>query len=122
MTDKAKAEEFKKMNQNEDKPQEREVDGKKEYLDAPTGEWVSKGEIKKRKTNRDKEAKKAEKEAAKKDQPVKESKKKAQEEEELDPTKYRENRIKFLQNMRDNNENPYPHKFQKSMSVAEFRQ
>ena len=67
MTDKAKAEEFRKMNAQEEKPQEREVDGVKQYLDVPSNEWVSKGEWKKRKTNREKEAKKAQKEAAKKD-------------------------------------------------------
>jgi len=32
----------------------REVDGKKEYLDADTNEWVSKGELKKRQTQKKK--------------------------------------------------------------------
>ena len=31
--------------------------------------------------------------------------------EELDPSKYTENRKNFLQNLRDNGKNPYPHKF-----------
>lgn len=32
-------------------------------------------------------------------------------EEELDPTKYTENRKNTLQSLRDQNVNPYPHKF-----------
>jgi hypothetical protein len=46
MTD--KAEEFKKANADEKEPQMREVDGKKEYLDEETNEWVSKNELKTR--------------------------------------------------------------------------
>jgi hypothetical protein len=46
MTD--KAEEFKNKNQTEKEPEMREVDGKKEYLDEETNEWVSKNEHKKR--------------------------------------------------------------------------
>jgi len=43
-----KAEEFKKANAAETKVEERTVDGKTEYLDEATKEWVSKGELKKR--------------------------------------------------------------------------
>ena len=39
-----------KANQNPNPPQMREVNGKKEYLDEDTGEWVSKNELKKRET------------------------------------------------------------------------
>lgn len=46
MTDKAA--EFKKANAEEKEPEMREVDGKKEYLDEETGEWVSKSELKTR--------------------------------------------------------------------------
>jgi len=42
-----KAEEFKKRNAEENKVQEREVDGKKEYLDEVSGKWVGKSELKK---------------------------------------------------------------------------
>lgn len=62
-----KAEEFKKKNAEEKKVQERTVDGKKEYLDEETGEWVSKNELKKRQTARKNAAKAAEKAAKKKD-------------------------------------------------------
>ena len=46
MTDKAA--EFKKANAEEKEPVMREVDGKKEYLDEETKEWVSKNELKTR--------------------------------------------------------------------------
>ena len=46
MTDKAA--EFKKANADEKEPEMRELDGKKEYLDEETGEWVSKNELKTR--------------------------------------------------------------------------
>ena len=46
MTDKAA--EFKKANAEEKEPELREVDGKKEYLDEETKEWVSKNELKTR--------------------------------------------------------------------------
>jgi lysyl-tRNA synthetase class 2 len=46
-----KAEEFKKQNAGEKATQERETaDGKKEYLDEVTNEWVGKNELKKRQT------------------------------------------------------------------------
>lgn len=56
-----KAEEFKKQNANQAKVQEREVDGKKEYLDEETGEWVGKNELKKREKARQAAKKAAEK-------------------------------------------------------------
>ena len=46
MTDKPA--EFKKANAEEKEPEMREVDGKKEYLDEETKEWVSKNELKTR--------------------------------------------------------------------------
>ena len=60
MTDKAdkkkQAEEFKKANAEENKVQERDTaDGKKEYLDEKTGEWVGKNELKNRQKLRKKE-------------------------------------------------------------------
>jgi len=67
MTD--KAEEFKKLNAESKKIEERVVDGKKEYLDGETGEWVSKSELKKRNTQRKNAAKAAEKAATKKANP-----------------------------------------------------
>lgn len=100
----------------------REVDGKKEYLDEVTNEWVSKNELKKRNTLRKKEKDAAEK-AAKKAATAKPSSKKAdKEEEEVDPSKYTDNRKTFLQNVRDQGKNPYPHKFSRDMTIPQFRQ
>ena len=72
-----KAEQFKQMNAGEKEPEMREVDGKKEYLDEVTNEWVSKNELKKRNTLRKKEkdaAEKAAKKAAQAKGPAKEKK------------------------------------------------
>lgn len=52
----------------------REVDGKKEYLDEETNEWVSKTELKKRQTLRKKAKEQADKAAKKKDVVVGEKK------------------------------------------------
>ena len=80
--------------QKEEKP--------KLFLDEPTGEMVSKNELKKRKKMRDRDAKKKAKEEAKK---KKEEEKKAEggtpaltvgDDQELDPTKYTENRKNWI--------------------------
>ena len=100
----------------------REVDGKKEYKDEVTGEWVSKNELKKRNTQRKKEKDAADK-AAKKaaTQTAEKSKKKEENEEDLDPSKYTENRKNYLESVRQEGKNPYPHKFKRDMTVPEFR-
>ena len=54
----------------------REVDGKKEYLDEETNEWVSKTELKKRQTLRKKAKEQAEKAAKKKETVIGEKKEK----------------------------------------------
>lgn len=96
----------------------REVDGKKEYLDEETNEWVSKSELKKRQTLRKKAKEQAEKAAKKKDVVVGEKKgKKDENEEELDPSKYTEIRKKFLDSLRAEGKNPYPHKFIRDMTI-----
>jgi hypothetical protein len=57
-----KAEQYRKLNADSEKEQSRETaDGKKEYLDTETGEWVGKNELKKRQTARKNAAKAAEK-------------------------------------------------------------
>lgn len=48
-------------------------------------------------------------------------KKEAKVEEEVDPTKYTENRKNYLQSLRDKQINPYPHKFQRTHRIDEFR-
>ena len=42
-------------------------------------------------------------------------------EEEKDPSKYTENRKNFVQSLRDQNINPYPHKFTRTHRIDEFR-
>lgn len=96
-----KAEQFKKQNAQESQVQQREVDGKKEFLDDETNEWVSKNELKKRQTQRKKAKDAAEKAANKKAAEPKNEKKKAENDDELDPSKYTEIRRKFLQDLRD---------------------
>ena len=87
--------------------------------------------MKKRQTARKKEAaaaKKAEekrfKEEAKKAEGGGEApkKKKIIEEEEVDPSKYTENRRKWIQAERDSGKNPYPHKFNRDMTIPQFRE
>lgn len=118
-----KAEEFKKANAEKSAVQERTVDGKKEFLDEETGDWVSKNELKKRQTARKNAAKAAEKAAAKKAKegatPAKKDKKAAAEaeDEELDPSKYTEIRKAFLEKEREAGRNPYPHKFHRDMTI-----
>ena len=46
----------------------------------------------------------------------------AADEEELDPTQYFNNRVKFVENKRANGENPYPHKFHVSKTMNAFLQ
>ena len=43
-------------------------------------------------------------------------------EEELDPSKYTENRRNFIQNLRDCGKNPYPHKFSRTHRIDHFRE
>lgn len=123
MADVDKAEQFRKQNAENKKPVQERVneEGNKEYLDEETNEWVSKNELKTREKLRQKAAKEAEKVAKKKgdqkDGPGKDNKKTKDVEEELDPTKYRENRIQYLEQLRNEGTNPYPHKFNRDMTV-----
>ena len=97
-------------------------DDKKQYTDPDTGEIISKSEFKKRqkmkKKKEDEEKKKAEKKT--KESESGNSKKKKSDEEELDPTKYFENRKAWLQKRMDSGENPFPHKFEVTISLPEF--
>lgn len=98
--------------------------GEKEFLHEASGEWVSKTEIKKREKAEEKkakdDAKKAAQAAKKAEQEEKKPKKNPIQEEELDPTKYTENRKALLQNFRDKGENPYPHKFNRTRRIDEY--
>ena len=98
-------------------------DEKKTFTDPVTGEQISKKEFKKREKMRKKEEeqakKKAEKEAKAKEG-VGENKKKKNDEEELDPTKYFENRKTYLLKKMEAGENPFPHKFEVTITLPEF--
>ena len=100
-----------------------EGEEKKLYTDPVTGEQVSKKELKKREKMRKKEEeqakKKAEKEAKAKEGGG-EKKKKKNDEEELDPTKYFENRKTYLLKKMEAGENPFPHKFEVTITLPEF--
>ena len=104
---------------------EEETKETKLYLDEVTGEQVSKTELKKRQKKRETEAKQAAKkaeQAAKAQAQAGEKKEKVKvEEEELDPSKFTENRKNWLQQQRDSGKNPYPHKFQRSHRIDHFR-
>ena len=49
-------------------------------------------------------------------------KKKKNDDEELDPTKYTENRKKFIAKQRQEGKNPYPHKFHRDCTIPLFRE
>ena len=102
---------------------------KKLFTDPVTGEQVSKKELKRREKMRKKEEeqakKKAEKEAKEKEGGEKKEKKEnknKEPEEELDPTKYFENRKTFLLKEIESGKNPFPHKFQVTIGLPEFIQ
>jgi len=81
---------------DETKEEIKETEAGKLYLDEPTGEMVSKNEHKKRQKQRKKEEDNKEKEAKKAAQLAAQPVKKAKVEEELDPSKYTENRKQWI--------------------------
>ncbi|CCK71534.1 lysine--tRNA ligase KRS1 KNAG_0H01210 [Huiozyma naganishii CBS 8797] len=90
------------------------------HLDEATGEMVSKSELKKRVKLRQVEAKKAAKKAAAPPKPAA-PKKKDDMFADLDPSQYFETRSRQVQAWKKSMEpNPYPHKFQVSISNPEF--
>jgi lysyl-tRNA synthetase class 2 len=105
--------------------QEEKKEEVKLYLDEPTGEMVSKSELKKRQKNREKEvkalAKAEEKKIKEAEKPIKAAKPTGFDEVELDPSKYTENRKNWIQQQRDQGKNPYPHKFSRTHRIDQFR-
>ena len=96
---------------------------KKLYTDPVTGEQVSKKELKKREKARKKEeekAKKKEGQTANPNEGGEKQPKNKKPEEELDPTKYFENRKNFLLKEIEAGKNPFPHKFQVTIGLPEF--
>lgn len=85
------------------------------------GEKLSKNELKRRLKAQQKEKEKAEKEKLKAQQQQNTpAKPKASGEEELDANEYYEIRSNTISQWRESGENPYPHKFHVSTSLAEF--
>ncbi|VDC05952.1 unnamed protein product [Peniophora sp. CBMAI 1063] len=92
------------------------------HLDEVTGEMVSKQELKRRKAQREKEARKAEKgpaPAAKKADAEAGAQK--AKEDDLNPNQYFELRSRQIQKLRETQDpNPYPHKFDVSISIEQY--
>jgi lysyl-tRNA synthetase, class II len=91
------------------------------------GEPLSKNEQKRRLKELEKAKKAAEKAAAKSAAPVAEKKEKKdegpeleEEDEDADPTKYFENRLAWVNNLKAEKVNPYPHKFDVTMQFAAY--
>lgn len=90
-------------------------------MSLPSGEKLSKNELKRRLKAQQKEKEKAEKEKLKQQQPQPaSSKKEKSNEEELDANEYYEIRSKAINQLREVGQNPYPHKFYVSTSLTEF--
>ena len=110
----------------EDEEKNENEEDKKQCKDPETGEIISKSELKRRlrlkKKKEDEEKKKKDKKdkQAKEGQTADNSKKKKNDEEELDPTKYFENRKAWLEKRMQSGENPFPHKFQVTINLPDF--
>jgi lysyl-tRNA synthetase class 2 len=115
-------EEKKEENKDEKKDDKKE---EKEFRDPDTGEIISKKKYKQIMKAKEKEKKdiekKEQKEKKQKEEAEKDPKKKKKlDEEELDPTKYFENRKNWLLNEMKEGRNPYPHKFNVTISLPDF--
>lgn len=81
---------------------------------------MSKNELKRREKMKRKEAEKAAKEAAKAAKAATTQSAKKEDEEDVDPTKYFENRLAVVEKAEAAGETYYPHKFQVQYSIPEF--
>ncbi|KAI0032689.1 lysyl-tRNA synthetase [Vararia minispora EC-137] len=91
------------------------------HLDEITGEMVSKQELKRRKAQREKEARKATATAAAPQASSSTQQSAAGKEDDLSPNQYFELRSRQIQKLRETQDpNPYPHKFEVSISVTRF--
>lgn len=111
---------------------------KKDILHPETGQPISKSQLKQYLKLKEKEKKdlevflmltlqkkeKKEKEAKEKEPKDKVGGKETAKanHEDVDPTKYLENRLKYIHDQKDLGSNPYPHKFHVSITVPEFRE
>jgi lysyl-tRNA synthetase class 2 len=102
-----------------------------EQQPAAGEEKLSKNELKRREKAQKAAEKKAQKEEEKKKKAAEQAAQKAEksekatadkgvDEESLDPTQYKENRTKMLQELEKSGVNPWPHKFQVTLTVPEF--
>jgi len=89
-------------------------------MESAGEEKLSKSELKRRLKAQKKAEEKAKKEEEKSTKQQNAPSAKKKEEEELDPTQYFENRRKFLQEYENQGQNPYPHKFNVSISIPAF--
>ncbi|KAI0318855.1 hypothetical protein OF83DRAFT_1170734 [Amylostereum chailletii] len=88
------------------------------HLDDVTGEMVSKQELKRRKAQREREARKTDAAPAPSNAPNNNVN-----EDELNPNQYFELRSRQIQKLRETQSpNPYPHKFEVSLSISEYIQ
>ncbi|OLL24364.1 Lysine--tRNA ligase, cytoplasmic [Neolecta irregularis DAH-3] len=89
------------------------------YLDEPSGEMVSKSELKKREKKRASDAKKKEKSINALAKPT--SQNSVLDEEGLTPSQYFEYRSKIISKLRETkNPDPYPHKFHTNTTISKF--
>ncbi|GAU39075.1 hypothetical protein TSUD_321460 [Trifolium subterraneum] len=88
-----------------------------------TGEPISKNALKRELKNKQREEDKRKKEEAKRAaalEKAKENKNAPADDEDMDPTQYLENRLKYLATEKNNGNNPYPHKFSVTSSIEEY--
>ncbi|PON34533.1 Lysine-tRNA ligase, class II [Parasponia andersonii] len=94
-------------------------------VDSPSSETISKNARKKELKNKQKEEERRRKEEEKAKQAAvtasSHAKKSATaDDEDMDPTQYFENRLKYLAFQKTEGQNPYPHKFFVSLSIPEY--
>ncbi|XP_021625849.1 lysine--tRNA ligase, cytoplasmic [Manihot esculenta] len=92
---------------------------------ASEGETISKNARKKELKNKQREEERRRKEEEKAKQAAERASSKVQksaaaDDEDMDPTQYYENRLRYLASQKAEGGNPYPHKFHVSMSVVEY--
>ncbi|XP_031373889.1 LOW QUALITY PROTEIN: lysine--tRNA ligase, cytoplasmic-like [Punica granatum] len=88
---------------------------------SAASETLSKNALKKQLKNQKKEEERRLKEEKAKQVPSKASQKAAAaEDDDMDPTQYFENRLKYLEAQKADGKNPYPHKFGVQMSILEY--
>ncbi|KAE9594305.1 putative lysine--tRNA ligase [Lupinus albus] len=94
---------------------------------APAGETISKNALKRELKNkqREEERKRKEEDKAKKAAEVQRAKDNsksasAADEDDMDPTQYHENRLKYLVAQKAEGNNPYPHKFFVTLSIDQY--